>query len=118
MQRFAYRQLFSLVLIKTLKRAMEGRGFAWDKLERTASVRRAVIFRPRGRHNEPPAQARTRSSVEVAGIAFKNPIIAASGSFGYGVEFEDVVTLSRLGGFVTKGLSREPMAGQSAAASV
>ncbi len=36
-------------------------------------------------------------SVNVAGIAFKNPILAASGSFGYGVEFEDVVTLSRLG---------------------
>ena len=50
-------------------------------------------------------------SVRVAGITFKNPVIAASGSFGYGVEFEDVVTLNRLGGFVTKGLSREPMPG-------
>ena len=50
-------------------------------------------------------------AVNVAGIEFKNPILAAAGSFGYGVEFEDVVTLSRLGGFVTKGLSREPMAG-------
>ena len=50
-------------------------------------------------------------SVNVAGITFKNPVLAASGSFGYGVEFEDIVTLSRLGGFVTKGLSREPMAG-------
>src|SRR5450755_314848 len=50
-------------------------------------------------------------SVNVAGIALKNPVIAASGSFGYGVEFEDVVTLDRLGGFVVKGLSREPMAG-------
>jgi dihydroorotate dehydrogenase (NAD+) catalytic subunit len=50
-------------------------------------------------------------SVKVAGIEFKNPILAAGGSFGYGIEFEDVVTLSRLGGFVTKGLSREPMAG-------
>jgi dihydroorotate dehydrogenase (NAD+) catalytic subunit len=50
-------------------------------------------------------------SVNVAGIALKNPVMAASGSFGYGVEFEDVVTLSRLGGFVTKGLSREPMPG-------
>ena len=36
LQRFAYRQLFSVVLIKTLKRAMDGRPFAWDKLERTA----------------------------------------------------------------------------------
>jgi cellulose synthase/poly-beta-1,6-N-acetylglucosamine synthase-like glycosyltransferase/spore germination protein YaaH/peptidoglycan/xylan/chitin deacetylase (PgdA/CDA1 family) len=38
LQRFAYRQLFSLVLIKTLKRALEGRKFGWDKLERTATV--------------------------------------------------------------------------------
>jgi len=38
LQRFAYRQLFSLVLLKTLKRAIEGRSFAWDKLERTAAV--------------------------------------------------------------------------------
>lgn len=50
-------------------------------------------------------------SVNVAGIEFKNPIIAASGTFGYGVEFEDVVNLSRLGGFVVKGLSCEPMIG-------
>src|SRR5271169_1584322 len=50
-------------------------------------------------------------SVNVAGVALKNPVMAASGSFGYGVEFEDVVTLHRLGGFVVKGLSREPMAG-------
>jgi dihydroorotate dehydrogenase (NAD+) catalytic subunit len=49
--------------------------------------------------------------VEIAGIRLKNPIIAASGTFGYGVEFEDVVHLDRLGGFVVKGLSREPMAG-------
>src|SRR5450432_927499 len=49
--------------------------------------------------------------VNFAGIQLKNPIIAASGTFGYGVEFEDVVHLDRLGGFVVKGLSREPMAG-------
>jgi len=39
-------------------------------------------------------------SVSVAGIPLKNPVIAASGTFGYGVEFEDVVHLDRLGGFV------------------
>lgn len=50
-------------------------------------------------------------SVQFAGIQLKNPVIAASGTFGYGVEFEDVVHLDRLGGFVVKGLSREPMAG-------
>ena len=49
--------------------------------------------------------------VSVAGIALKNPVIAASGTFGYGLEFEDVVHLDRLGGFVVKGLSKEPMAG-------
>jgi dihydroorotate dehydrogenase (NAD+) catalytic subunit len=50
-------------------------------------------------------------SVTFAGIELKNPIIAASGTFGYGVEFEDVVHLNKLGGFVVKGLSREPMIG-------
>jgi cellulose synthase/poly-beta-1,6-N-acetylglucosamine synthase-like glycosyltransferase/spore germination protein YaaH/peptidoglycan/xylan/chitin deacetylase (PgdA/CDA1 family) len=39
LQRLAYRQLFSVVLFKTLKRALEGRRFAWDKLERTAAVK-------------------------------------------------------------------------------
>jgi dihydroorotate dehydrogenase (NAD+) catalytic subunit len=50
-------------------------------------------------------------SVNVAGISLKNPVIAASGTFGYGVEFEDVVHLSKLGGFVIKGLSKDPMIG-------
>jgi dihydroorotate dehydrogenase (NAD+) catalytic subunit len=49
--------------------------------------------------------------VSIAGIELKNPIIAASGTFGYGVEFEDVVHLDRLGGLVVKGLSKHPMAG-------
>src|SRR5947209_9420344 len=49
--------------------------------------------------------------VSFAGIVVKNPIIAASGTFGYGVEFEDVVNLSKLGGLVVKGLSKEPMIG-------
>jgi peptidoglycan-N-acetylglucosamine deacetylase len=38
LQRFAYRQVFSIVLFKTLIRAIQGRPFAWDKLERTAAV--------------------------------------------------------------------------------
>src|SRR5437764_3237816 len=50
-------------------------------------------------------------NLQVAGIPLKNPVIAASGTFGYGVEFEDVVHLNRLGGLVVKGLSKEPMAG-------
>ncbi|MGB9234081.1 MAG: glycosyltransferase [Terriglobales bacterium] len=39
LQRFAYRQVFSLVLFRTLKRAITGRSFAWDKLDRTAAVK-------------------------------------------------------------------------------
>src|SRR6201997_1650932 len=50
-------------------------------------------------------------AVTVAGIRLKNPVIAASGTFGYGIEFEDVVHLDKLGGIVVKGLSKEPMAG-------
>ena len=49
--------------------------------------------------------------VSVGSVQLKNPIIAASGTFGYGVEFAPLVDLNRLGGFVVKGLSLEPMAG-------
>jgi dihydroorotate dehydrogenase (NAD+) catalytic subunit len=50
-------------------------------------------------------------SVNVAGVELRSPVIAASGTFGYGVEFEEIVSLDRIGAFVTKGLSKEPMAG-------
>jgi dihydroorotate dehydrogenase (NAD+) catalytic subunit len=52
--------------------------------------------------------------VSFAGIELRNPVIAASGTFGYGIEFEDIVSLDRIGGLVVKGLSREPMAGNPA----
>jgi len=52
--------------------------------------------------------------VRFAGIELVNPVIAASGTFGYGVEFEEIVSFRRIGGFVTKGISREPMAGNQA----
>ena len=52
--------------------------------------------------------------VSVAGVELRSPVIAASGTFGYGVEFEEIVSLERIGAFVTKGLSREPMAGNAA----
>jgi dihydroorotate dehydrogenase (NAD+) catalytic subunit len=53
-------------------------------------------------------------SVSVGTLAFQNPVIAASGTFGYGVEFAELVDLNRLGGIVVKGLSAEPMAGAPA----
>jgi dihydroorotate dehydrogenase (NAD+) catalytic subunit len=49
--------------------------------------------------------------VSVGSIHLKNPIIAASGTFGYGVEFAELVDLNRLGGIVVKGLSAQPIAG-------
>ena len=52
--------------------------------------------------------------VRFAGMELRSPVIAASGTFAYGIEFEDIVSLDRIGGFVTKGLSREPMAGNRA----
>lgn len=50
-------------------------------------------------------------SVEVAGVRLKNPLLAASGTFGYGVELEEVLDLSTLGGLVTKGLFLSPRDG-------
>jgi len=50
-------------------------------------------------------------SVEIAGLHFKNPILAASGTFGYGLEFAPWFDLGRLGGICTKGLSLEPLEG-------
>ena len=50
-------------------------------------------------------------SVSVGSLSFKNPVIAASGTFGYGLEFASIVDLNRLGGIVVKGLSAQPMAG-------
>jgi dihydroorotate dehydrogenase (NAD+) catalytic subunit len=47
----------------------------------------------------------------IGGIPLRNPVIAASGTFAYGVEFEKLVDLNALGGFVVKGLSREPIEG-------
>ena len=52
--------------------------------------------------------------VTFAGLELVSPVIAASGTFGYGIEFEEIVSLERLGGVVTKGISLEPMAGNTA----
>ena len=50
-------------------------------------------------------------AVEIAGIRFNNPVIGASGTFGYGLEFAELIDLNRIGGFSTKGLSARPLAG-------
>jgi len=55
----------------------------------------------------------SRLAVEIAGIHFNNPVLGASGTFGYGLEFAELIDLNRLGGFVTKGLSAKPLSGNA-----
>ncbi len=49
--------------------------------------------------------------VQIGALTLKNPVLTASGTFGYGLEFEQFFDISCLGGFCTKGLSLKPMAG-------
>lgn len=55
----------------------------------------------------------SRLRTVLCGIELNTPVIAASGTFGYGIEFDKVADLNALGGLVVKGLSREPMPGNS-----
>ncbi len=50
-------------------------------------------------------------SVEIAGVKFNNPVIASSGCFGFGTDYESVFDVSRLGGISSKGLTLEPRQG-------
>src|SRR5712691_10760676 len=54
-----------------------------------------------------------RLATSVCGIPLKNPVLAASGTYAYGVDCEGLVELAELGGIVVKGLSREPMDGNA-----
>jgi len=51
------------------------------------------------------------TTVKIGNKIFKNPILTASGTFGYGLEFEPFVNLNKIGGFCTKGISLEPRGG-------
>ena len=55
----------------------------------------------------------TRLATTLCGISLKTPVLAASGTYGYGVEFQKLTDLSAIGGIVVKGLSREPMEGNA-----
>jgi dihydroorotate dehydrogenase (NAD+) catalytic subunit len=55
-----------------------------------------------------------RLATTLCGIPLRNPVLAASGTFGYGIEFAKLVDLNQLGGIVTKGLSRDAIAGNPA----
>ena len=49
--------------------------------------------------------------MEIAGVRFKNPVLTASGTFGYGLEFASFMDLNAIGGIVAKGLSLKPVPG-------
>jgi dihydroorotate dehydrogenase (NAD+) catalytic subunit len=53
----------------------------------------------------------SRLATSICGIHFTNPVLAASGTYGYGIEFERIADLNAIGGIVVKGLSREPIRG-------
>lgn len=52
-----------------------------------------------------------KMAVEIAGVRFKNPVLTASGTFGYGLEFSNLMDLNAIGGIVVKGLSMKPIKG-------
>ncbi|HET7212600.1 MAG TPA: dihydroorotate dehydrogenase [Terriglobia bacterium] len=65
--------------------------------------------------NMPPAskeeQFFPRIDIDLAGIHFENPVLTASGTFGYGQEFAHLIDLNQLGGICVKGISADPMEG-------
>jgi dihydroorotate dehydrogenase (NAD+) catalytic subunit len=55
-----------------------------------------------------------RLDTTIAGVHFQNPVLTASGTFGYGKEFAHLIDLNQLGGIVVKGISAKPMEGNPA----
>ncbi len=64
-------------------------------------------------NSTPLEPAQPDLSVDICGIHFKNPVIAASGTFGYGSEYSSLIDVNALGGICSKGLTLEPRAGNS-----
>src|SRR4029077_18541634 len=58
-----------------------------------------------------PGMSAADLSVTVGALALRNPVLTASGTFGYGLEYHDFFDVAELGGVCTKGLSLEPRAG-------
>jgi len=53
------------------------------------------------------------TSVQIAGVEFKNPVMTASGTFGSGMEYDELMDITRLGAVVTKGVALTPWEGNS-----
>ncbi len=63
------------------------------------------------RTDQPAARSTPRLAVDIAGVRFKNPVLTASGTFAYGLEFAHLMDLSSIGGIVVKGISMKPIKG-------
>ena len=50
----------------------------------------------------------TNTKINFCGVEFKNPIVTASGTFGFGMEYNEFVSIEEYGGFGAKGLTRVP----------
>ncbi|MCL2191421.1 MAG: dihydroorotate dehydrogenase, partial [Treponema sp.] len=72
-----------------------------------------ILGFPTGKHltGESPTGDSPALSVTIAGVRLRNPVIAASGTFGYGREYAGIIDVSRLGGICTKGLTLNPRPG-------
>ena len=87
-----------------------------DRLWAVSSPELARHSQRRAGHAQEQAGSANRPSgvdlrVSIGTVSLQNPVVAASGTFGYGIEFAHLVNLNRLGGIVVKGLSRQQMAG-------
>ena len=78
-------------------------------LEKPADTVAGIKVQPR----REPLSGNPDLSVNIAGVKFQNPVIGCSGTFGYGVEYESVFDVNRLGGIASKGLTLEPRAGNN-----
>src|SRR6202007_770584 len=99
----------------TVPLRLEARYGAAKKSLRFSTSARATVWAHVLESRSPgTAPAAVCLAVNVGALRLCNPILAASGTFGYGVEFAHLVDLNRLGGIVVKGLSPEPIAGAPA----
>jgi dihydroorotate dehydrogenase (NAD+) catalytic subunit len=88
---------------KTKHRAGRGGGVAGERTT-TAEARAGAV-------SAPAEEFTPRIEVEIAGVRFQNPVWTASGTFGYGKEFAQLIDLNQLGAICVKGISPEPMEG-------
>lgn len=81
----------------------------FENLDGTATRGQVAGIRIQKRRD--PLTTEPDLSVNIAGVHFNNPVIASSGCFGFGTEYESVFDVSRLGGISSKGLTLEPRQG-------